>query len=303
MTQIPITLVRIEDRTHLETTARHGRTDDGGDSYDIEVDAPGGAITGSGSDAFGALTQVRRRLEELGWLVAVEGARPDRWPSGMARDMGDGLRVYVLDGFLPEQVVPTLAPTDPESVTTYDAQASAARRLLRSARRRPPHITEEMRKQATAMPGAHLYAIDPGFDPAGAVPPEGIIGAYPVDEQGSIVEGGFVFNDRYRPTPAAKGFPEPTDPLDDVCQRAATGWATHADVVDVLERSTILPGPLLANRLFVFSHPDHVRHDRAGPSMSGRDAIDGLAPGCGIQINPSSSGLCDLDAETLRPPT
>ena len=54
----------------------------------------------------------------------------------------------------------------------------------------PPEITEEMKEHARQQPGGYTYVIDPyyakdGVD--GAIPPQGIIGAYPVDAEGNII--------------------------------------------------------------------------------------------------------------------
>lgn len=54
----------------------------------------------------------------------------------------------------------------------------------------PPKITEEMKAAAKNQPGGYIYSIDSyyakdGVD--GAIPPQGIIGAYPVDAEGNII--------------------------------------------------------------------------------------------------------------------
>ena len=53
-------------------------------------------LSTEGPDYFEALCQVRLRLEEVGLLVASYGGSRTVWPSGMARDMGAGLRAYRL---------------------------------------------------------------------------------------------------------------------------------------------------------------------------------------------------------------
>lgn len=63
----------------------------------------------------------------------------------------------------------------------------------------PPEITEAMQAQARQQPGGYVYCIDPhyatdGVD--GAIPPQGIIGAYPVDENGIIIPE-FMANPHY----------------------------------------------------------------------------------------------------------
>jgi hypothetical protein len=63
------------------------------------------------------------------------------------------------------------------------------------ARREPPAgVVAEGRKN----PGTWVYEIDGDHDPDGAVPPEAIRGAWPVDDTGEIC-GGFVPNPNHRP--------------------------------------------------------------------------------------------------------
>lgn len=53
-----------------------------------------------------------------------------------------------------------------------------------------PEITDEMRAEARQQPNGYVYCIDSNYAPNGAngaVPPEGVIGAYPVDSDGNIV--------------------------------------------------------------------------------------------------------------------
>ncbi|HVK26422.1 MAG TPA: hypothetical protein VM677_34155 [Actinokineospora sp.] len=47
-------------------------------------------------DMFEALVRLRRQLEPNGWLVAIQGARRDTYPSGMCRDMGGGMQIYIM---------------------------------------------------------------------------------------------------------------------------------------------------------------------------------------------------------------
>jgi hypothetical protein len=52
--------------------------------------------TATGPDMFEALVRLRRQLEPDGLMVAVQGSRRDTYPSGMARDMGGGMQVYIM---------------------------------------------------------------------------------------------------------------------------------------------------------------------------------------------------------------
>jgi hypothetical protein len=48
------------------------------------------------TDVFECLTQLRLELAKYGYKPLCAGARLDVYPSGMCRDMGDGLSAYVL---------------------------------------------------------------------------------------------------------------------------------------------------------------------------------------------------------------
>jgi hypothetical protein len=81
--------------------------------------------TATGSDMFKALVRLRRQLEPDGLTVAVQGARHDTYPSGMARDMGGGMKVYVIHPGLPasqEDLVKTLDDAPPDQMATVDEQ-------------------------------------------------------------------------------------------------------------------------------------------------------------------------------------
>lgn len=64
----------------------------------------------------------------------------------------------------------------------------------------PPEITEEMKAEAKNRPGGYIYCIDPNYAKDGvngAIPPEGIIGAYPVDDAGNVIDE-FQANPNYK---------------------------------------------------------------------------------------------------------
>ena len=93
---------------HLELGLRDGRT-----------------LLADDGDYFECLVTVRRVLEQEGALVCCQGARPDVWPSGMARDMGAGLKAYVLvNGKVPtlDDLVDVFEPAEPTAVGTVAEQ-------------------------------------------------------------------------------------------------------------------------------------------------------------------------------------
>lgn len=65
--------------------------------------------------------------------------------------------------------------------------------MTEDARPTPGEI-EEARK----FPNGYVYRISGHFDPNGFVPPEGIVGAWKVDENGRIT-GGFIPNAKFDP--------------------------------------------------------------------------------------------------------
>lgn len=81
------------------------------------------ALEASGRDFFDALQQLRLQLEPLGWYPLCNGARIDGYPSGMARDMGAGLAVYVLSQSLDKlPMVQTFEPAERDKVGTVAEQ-------------------------------------------------------------------------------------------------------------------------------------------------------------------------------------
>ncbi|WP_433870523.1 type VII secretion system-associated protein [Saccharopolyspora sp. CA-218241] len=86
-----------------------------------------------------------------------------------------------------------------------------------------PPITDAMRDYARENPGNWLYIVDPGYQDAGDdVPPEGVVGAYYIDDNGDIDEE-FQFNSAYEPSDLAGELPEPTNSLEEVLQGIANG--------------------------------------------------------------------------------
>lgn len=98
-------------------------------TYRIELVARAGnytcPYTATGSDMFMALVRLRRQLEPDGLKVAVQGARRDTYPSGMARDMGGGMQVYVIrpgQGARLEDLVKILDDAPPDQTVTVEEQ-------------------------------------------------------------------------------------------------------------------------------------------------------------------------------------
>lgn len=85
--------------------------------------------TATGPDMFEALVRLRRQLEPDGLMIAVQGARRDTYPSGMARDMGGGSTVYIMRAgqrARREDLVKTLEDAPTELLGTVDEQQAFA---------------------------------------------------------------------------------------------------------------------------------------------------------------------------------
>ncbi|MEU4585778.1 type VII secretion system-associated protein [Kitasatospora aureofaciens] len=125
-----------------------------------------------------------------------------------------------------------------------------------------PTLTSAIRAEARKRPGQWLYSVDPGFDPNGEVPPQGIVGAWRIDPTGDVVE--FVHNPNYMPSPMALGLTPPTNELESKLQLTATGYYSEKRFA----------AELLAVDLFVYTGSTW-KGPATVPGEGGRRAIDG----------------------------
>ncbi|PXY31444.1 type VII secretion system-associated protein [Prauserella muralis] len=178
---------------------------------------------------------------------------------------------------------------------------------------RTPKITREMRANARANPNSWLYVIDEAFDPNGRVPSWAVVGAYPVNADGEVVED-FHPNDRYRPSPKALGFPEPTNDLERLLQLVRTRHRPAEDLPPVILNSTLFVYAMSpVQRTVIGFHntdgrvlvpaytskslvPAEWPHARA---VLGRDIVELLA-GHALAINPHDVVTAVVPAEHLE---
>jgi hypothetical protein len=169
-----------------------------------------------------------------------------------------------------------------------------------------PEITAEMRQTALAMPGQWMYAIDPEFDPDGAVPPWGIKGCFAVGPDGRIDESGWMANPNYLPGPQTLGFPMPRTRLDRVLQLVS---ARHrppeellhalADAEVVVPESPAFPGiPIVESSygptLYMFADHHHLHPNTPRIQVPVMTLLPMLA-GVTVRLNPGM-----MPAATLR---
>lgn len=113
----------------MQTVAAHR-------AYRLTCRAPDGRCWAvEAGDVFSCLMELRRQAEPAGVQLCCQGSRRDAWSSGMQRDMGQGLSVYLLEGIprgqRPPQV-PTLAPVTAELAVTVEEQLAWHERWLAS---------------------------------------------------------------------------------------------------------------------------------------------------------------------------
>lgn len=94
-------------------------------------------VTGQADDCFAALQSVRRQAEERNWMICCKGARRNVWPSAMSRQMGGGIKAYVLEigqqGTV-DSLIDIFENDTPDSYATVADQEAFAREWLESLR-------------------------------------------------------------------------------------------------------------------------------------------------------------------------
>ena len=170
-----------------------------------------------------------------------------------------------------------------------------------------PPVTPALRAQAARQRGGYVYAIDPYFDPAGEVPPYGIVGGWSVDRSGQLVS--FTHNPKYRPSPVALEFPAPPTALDAAVQRAVTGYGSEAELLAAFRDATLI---LFAEEgqdglytvadddgsryIPAFTHPDHAPD--AWHQWRQADGHFLAAAGLPVKLNPGHRISLTIPAET-----
>lgn len=98
--------------------------------YPVKLEARSrlfGSLTFTSDDLFGALVELRLRLEQNGYVLLCNAARKDAYPSRMGREMGGGRKVYLhklgAHGRR-EDLVDALGAAAYDQVSTVDQQRS-----------------------------------------------------------------------------------------------------------------------------------------------------------------------------------
>ncbi|WP_327113572.1 type VII secretion system-associated protein [Streptomyces sp. NBC_01341] len=95
-----------------------------------------------------------------------------------------------------------------------------------------PAPPAEFVRAARLAPDHWLYLSDPAWQGEGTPPDWAVVGQWRSDSAGEIVE--WEDNEGYRPSPEARGWPEPADDVDRAVQRATTGYGPAEGVTAAL---------------------------------------------------------------------
>lgn len=171
---------------------------------------------------------------------------------------------------------------------------------------RPP-VTEEMRAHARVQPDSWLYVLDPAADPDGVVPPELVVGAYPVDSRGELGEE-FEHNPAYRPSQV----PAPTDSLDVALRDLSAGTGSREAVLALLRTTELLLFETVDGGLALhttaegrdvvqaFTSTAHAGHGHGGwQRLKGRQLARMLPRGVDLQLNPGTAVAMTVPRDSL----
>ena len=152
------------------------------------------------------------------------------------------------------------------------------------------------------------YAIDPAFREAADVPGWGVMGAYPLDEQGEIA-GEFVPNPDYQPSPISLGLPAPVNELEAALHLAATGYGSQEALAEALLAAELLVPVWPTGEVVVVADgdrpmvPAYTSEAYLPPDVPGwRGLRAGELPldGRDLALNPGSAVAVRLPGEALH---
>ncbi|MEU6292549.1 type VII secretion system-associated protein [Streptomyces sp. NPDC046988] len=98
-------------------------------------------------------------------------------------------------------------------------------------------VPQGVQEAARIAPDHWFGMVDPAWRGEGPPPEWAVVGRYRSSTEGEVVE--WQHNDDYRPSPSANGWPEPTDPVDEAIQLAATGYGPEDDVFRLLAEAEV----------------------------------------------------------------
>ncbi|KFG72845.1 type VII secretion system-associated protein [Streptomyces mutabilis] len=178
-----------------------------------------------------------------------------------------------------------------------------------------PEIPEAVRAAARRAPGHWIGVVDPEWTRERTPPEWAVLGEWQSDENGRV--GVYRPNPAYRPSARVLGWPEPTDPVDEAAQRAATGYGSVDEALEVLAAAEVAVvrgldgGPLTAAGrdgapvALLFTSSAHeftsaaLRHDRI-PARELARSLSGT--GTMLMVNAGAAAPLLVPADSLLGP-
>lgn len=216
-----------------------------------------------------------------------------------------------------EPVIPTVPvsqqATGPSGADAGPGQAVPQAQQPEAAESDIPPVPDHIREAARQAPDHWLGLIDPAWSGEGTPPNWALVGQWRSDLDGEIVE--WQDNEEYQPSPKAMGWPDPTDPVDEAVQLAATGYGPAETVTHTLATAEVAvflaPGGGLLSAVApddetpivpVFTSPDHLH--AAGrlsfKPMKVPELLDRLPEGHLIYLNASGPVSMTVESGALR---
>ena len=173
-------------------------------------------------------------------------------------------------------------------------------------------MPEKLRRAARLAPESWIQIVDPAWPQETPPPVYAIAGGWRIDANGEPAQ--FEANPDYRPSPRARGLPEPSDPVDQAVQLGGSGYGPPDAVLDELLHATVAvpirpDGTLLsgvdgegARVIAVYSSPTHAETGGVGAHrvMSGQQLAIEIPEDLDVLINPDGVVAARISARDLR---
>ncbi|MFF5536243.1 type VII secretion system-associated protein [Streptomyces cinerochromogenes] len=173
-------------------------------------------------------------------------------------------------------------------------------------------IPPDLRAAAKRAPDHWLGMVDPAWSGDGPPPSWAVRGEWRTDAAGDIVQ--WRENEEYRPSPSARGWPPPTDEVDEAVQLAVTGYGPAEEVTRRLAEAEVAVPVDPEGRPLPAATPDGIPVIPVHTSAAQIDALGRLAyeavpvtrlldllePEQRLLVNPSGAASLLLETDALR---
>ncbi|MCL6673745.1 type VII secretion system-associated protein [Streptomyces panaciradicis] len=174
-----------------------------------------------------------------------------------------------------------------------------------------PTAPEHIQNAALLAPDHWFGLVDVAWTGAWPPPHWAVVGQWRSDAAGRLVE--WQRNPEYLPSPAARGWPRPTDPIDAAVQRAAAGYGQDNEVPRLVARSEVATFIRPDGQPVVAVAPDGSpvvpvytsQHQLDGGGRLAYeihavpDLVEWLPEGHALYVNPSAAVAMRVDPEAL----